>query len=217
MSRDVHVRICERLGVRFPRATRRNLYVGSQAAGRSLMAKLTVWLKDHLKVRVNEAKSAVARPWERKFLGYGLTRAGKLKIAAPSIVRLKAAIREALRSARGRSLATTIRLLNPQLTGWMAYFRLTETKSALEDLDGWIRRKLRCLLWRQWKRVRTRARRLIARGLDRVRAWQSATNGRGPWWNSGASHMHAAYPKAWFDVQGLASLVDTRWRLQVAS
>jgi RNA-directed DNA polymerase len=194
-----------------------NIYVGSEASGRSLMAKLTVWLKEHLKLTVNEAKSAVARPWERKFLGYGLTRAGKLKVAAPSIVRFKGAVREALRSACGRSLAATIRRLNPKLTGWMAYFRLTETKRALEDLDGWIRHKLRCLLWRQWKRVYTRARRLLARGLDRQRAWQSATNGRGPWWNSGASHMHAAFPKAWFDAKGLASLVDTHWRLQRAS
>jgi RNA-directed DNA polymerase len=193
-----------------------NIYVGSEAVGRSLMAKLTVWLKEHLKLAVNEAKSAVARPWERKFLGYGLHR-GKLTIAAPSIARFKAAVREALRGARGRSLATTIRRLNPKLAGWMAYFRLTETKRALEDLDGWIRRNLRCLLWRQWKRVYTRARRLIARGLDRPRAWQSATNGRGPWWNSAASHMHAAFPKAWFEAQGLASLVDTHQRLQVAS
>ena len=194
-----------------------NIYVASEAAGRSLMAKLTLWLKDKLKLTVNEAKSAVARPWERKFLGYGLTRIGKLKIANPSIVRLKGAIREALRGARGRSLAAVIGKLNPQLIGWTAYFRLTETKRALEDLDGWIRRKLRCLLWRQWKRLATRASRLIARGLDRTRAWQSATNGRGPWWNSGASHMHLAFPKAWFDAKGLASLVDTHRRLQVTS
>lgn len=195
-----------------------NIYVGSEAAGCSLMVKLTVWLKRHLKLAVNEAKSAVARPWGRKFLGYGLTRARKLKIATPSLVRFKGAIREALRSARGRSLAAVIGHLNPKLAGWMAYFRLTETKRALEDLDGWIRHKLRCLMWRQWKRVYTRARHLIAaRALDRTRAWQSATNGRGPWWNSGASHMHAAFPKAWFDAQGLASLVDTHRRLQVTS
>jgi RNA-directed DNA polymerase len=194
-----------------------NIYVASEAAGRSLMAKLTVWLKAHLKLTVNEAKSAVARPWERKFLGYGLTRVGKLKIAAPSIARLKDAVREALRGAGGRSLGTTIRQLNPKLAGWMAYFRLTETKRALEDLDGWIRRRLRCRLWRQWKRPYARARRLRSRGLDAARAWQSATNGRGPWWNSGASHMHAAFPKAWFDAQGLASLVDTHRRLQRAS
>jgi hypothetical protein len=194
-----------------------NIYVGSEAAGRALMANLTVWLKAPLKLTVNEAKSAVARPWERKFLGYGLTRVHKLKIAAPSIARLKDAVREALRGARGRSLAAVIRHLSPTLAGWMAYFRLTESRRTLEDLDGWIRHKLRCLMWRQWKRVYTRARRLIARGLDRPRAWQSATNGRGPWWNSGASHMHAAFPKAWFDAQGLASLVDTHRRFQVTS
>jgi RNA-directed DNA polymerase len=194
-----------------------NIYVGSEAAGRSLMAKLTVWLKEHLKLAVNEAKSAVARPWERKFLGYGLTRVRKLKIAAPSIARLKDAVREALQGAGGRSLAAVIRDLNPKLAGWTAYFRFIETKRALEDLDGWIRRRLRCRLWRQWKRPYARARRLMSRGLDRQRAWQSATNGRGPWWNSGASHMHAAYPKAWFDAQGLVSLVDTHRRLQRAS
>jgi RNA-directed DNA polymerase len=171
-----------------------NIYVASEAAGRSLMATLTVWLKEHLKLTVNDAKSAVARPWERKFLGYGLTRVRKLKIAAPSIARLKEAVREALRGAGGRSLAAVIRQLNPQLAGWTAYFRLTETKRALEDLDGWIRRRLRCLVWRQWKRPYTRARRLMSRGLDQARAWQSATNGRGPWWNSGASHMHGKRP-----------------------
>ena len=194
-----------------------NIYVGSEAAGRALMANLTVGLKARLRLTVNEAKSAVARPWERKFLGYGLSRVHKLKIAAPSIARLKDAVREALRGARRRSLAAVIRHLSPTLAGWMAYFRLTESRRTLEDLDGWIRHKLRCLMGRQWKRVYTRARRLIARGLDRPRAWQSATNGRGPWWNSGASHMHAAFPKAGFDAQGLPSLVDTHRGFQVTS
>lgn len=94
-----------------------NIYVGSEAAGRAIMAKLTAWLKAHLKLTLNEASSAVARPWERKFLGYGLTGNGRLKIAAPSIERFKAKVGEALQSARGRSLGTTIRQLNATLTG----------------------------------------------------------------------------------------------------
>ena len=113
-----------------------------------------------------------------------------------------------------RNLDETIAALNPVLRGWTSYFRLTEVKGVLEDLDGWIRRKLRCLLWRQWKRPVTRNKRLQARGLDGTRAWRSASNGRGPWWNAGASHMNAAYPKKCFDVLGLVSLLDTQRRFQ---
>ncbi len=91
----------------------------------------------------------------------------------------------------------------------MAYFKLTETKQALEVLDGWIRRKLRCILWRQWKRPYTRAKNLIKAGLKEERAWRSACNQRGPWWNSGASHMNQAFPKSFFDRLGLVSLLDT--------
>ncbi len=95
-----------------------------------------------------------------------------------------------------------------------SYFRLTEVKGVLQDLDGWIRRKLRCLLWRQWKRPATRNKRLQARGLDGTRAWKSTSNGHGPWWNAGASHMNAAYPKRFFDALGLVSLLDTQRRFQ---
>jgi hypothetical protein len=84
----------------------------------------------------------------------------------------------------------------------------------LEELDGWIRHKLRCMLWRQWKRPYTRAKNLMKAGLKEERAWQSACNQRGPWWNSGASHMNQAFPKSFFDRQGLVSLLDTTRRLQ---
>src|SRR6266496_2293832 len=129
-------------------------------------------------------------------------------------LKLTVNVREELRSARGRSLAATIQRLNPMLRGWAAYFKLTETKRALEERDGWIRHKLRCVLWRQWKRPSARERNLMQRGLTADRAWRSATNGRGPWWNAGASHMHAACPKSWFDTLGLVSLLDTVQRLQ---
>jgi len=121
-------------------------------------------------------------------------------------------VRERLRVGRGRSLAATIGELTGLLRGWMNYFRLTEVKGVLDDLDGWIRRKLRCLLWRQWKRVITRAKSLMKRGLGKQRAWQSATNGRGAWWNAGASHMNSTYPKSYFNRMGLVSLVDTHRR-----
>lgn len=120
----------------------------------------------------------------------------------------------AVLAARGRNLATFITELRPILRGWVNYFRLAEVKGVFEELDGWIRRKLRCILWRQWKRTVTRAKNLMRRGLDDVRAWKSATNGRGPWWNSGASHMHACYPKSYFDKLGFVSLLNQLQRLQ---
>jgi RNA-directed DNA polymerase len=193
-----------------------NIYVSSERAGMGLLHSLTGFLAERLKLKVNQAKSAVARPWRRKFLGYSLTghQKPKLRIAATSIERLTEKVNVLLRGARGRSLGTTIQTLNPLLRGWAAYFKLAETKRTLEERDGWIRHKLRCLLWRQWKRSYTRARNLMQRGLTEERAWRSATNGRGPWWNAGARHMNAAFPKSWFDHLGLVSLLDTVQRLQ---
>ena len=121
---------------------------------------------------------------------------------------------DVLKGARGRSLTYTIVELNPVLRGWAAYFKLTETKQALEDTDGWIRHKLRCILWRQWKRPYTRAKNLMKAGLTDERAFRSAFNQRGPWWNRGASHMNQAFPKSFFDRLGLVSLLDTTRRLQ---
>ena len=196
-----------------------NIYVGSERAGGELLASLTGWLWQALKLKVNRAKSAVAQPWQRKFLGYSMTwhSAPKLRIAKHSLERLTEKVRELLRKSRGRSLAVTIDVLNPVLRGWAAYFRLTETKRALEERDGWVRRKLRCLLWRHWKRPYARARNLMQRGLREERAWRSACNQRGPWWNAGASHLHVAFPKSWFDQRGLVSLLDTVQRLQRVS
>jgi group II intron reverse transcriptase/maturase len=193
-----------------------NIYVKSQASGERVMASITRFLANTLKLKVNAAKSAVSHPWERKFLGYSLTRhkTPKLKIAPSSLKRLEDKIRDVLQGAQGRRLTRVIDELNPILRGWMAYFKLTETKKVLEELDGWIRRKLRCMLWRQWKRPYTRARNLMKAGLEEERAFRSAFNQRGPWWNSGASHMNRAYPKSFFDRSGLVSLLDTMRRLQ---
>jgi RNA-directed DNA polymerase len=196
-----------------------NVYVASRAAGERLLASLTRFLAERLKLKVNEAKSAVARPWERSFLGYSVTahRQPRLRLPASSLRGLVARVRGELRRGRGRSLAATLQTLAPLLRGWAAYFRLVETKGGLEALDQWLRRRLRCLLWRQWKRPLARARGLMRAGLPEARAWRSATNGRGPWWNSGASHMNAAFPKAWFDRLGLVSVLGTVRRLQSLS
>ena len=127
--------------------------------------------------------------------------------------RLKKKIKEQTRRGRGRSLKKVIEEMNPLLRGWMQYFRLSAVKLLFEDLDGWIRRRMRCILWKQWKRTYTRATNLIRRGLDEQRAWRSATNGRGPWWNAGASHMNEACPKKFFESLGLVSLLNEHRRL----
>jgi RNA-directed DNA polymerase len=196
-----------------------NIYVRSRAAGERVMASLTRFLADTLKLTVNATKSAVAPPWERTFLGYSVTvhKAPRLRLAPRSRQRLVARVRQLLAAGRGRRLARTIQDLNPVLRGWAAYFQLTESKRVLEELDGWVRRKLRCLLWRQWKRPYTRARQLMKAGLAEERAFRSAFNQRGPWWNSGASHLNHAFPKAFFDRLGLVSLLGTVRRLQCVS
>jgi RNA-directed DNA polymerase len=210
----------ERRGLAFCRyADDSNVYVRSKTAAEHAMARLTSFLEGKLKLRINAAKSAVARPWERKFLGYGLTaqRAPKLCIARSSIQRLKGRVRELMGMGRGRSLVHTIAELNSLLRGWINYFKLTQTKRVLEELDGWMRRRLRCLLWRQWKRRDQRVKMLRQRGVTAEAARRSATNGRGPWWNAGARHMNVAYPKRFFDALGLVSLLDTRQRFSVLS
>lgn len=196
-----------------------NVYVGSRAAGERVMVAITEFLEKSLKLRVNAGKSAVARPWQRKFLGYSMTwhQKPKLKIAEPSRQRFADKVRKALKAGRSQNLKRVIEALNPLLRGWMAYFRLTEVKGVLEELDGWIRHKLRSLLWQQWKRAYRRAQNLMRSGIDKARAWQSALNGRGPWWNGGASHMNQAYPKTCFDRMGLVSLLDTQQRFQSVS
>jgi RNA-directed DNA polymerase len=193
-----------------------NIYVRSKRAGERVMASVSRFLERRLKLKLNQAKSAVDRPWNRKFLGYSMTwqQKPKLKVAAESVERMKGKLRTLFRMGRGRNLQRLIREeLSPLLRGWMNYFRLTEVKGILEEMDGWIRRKLRTVIWRQSQRVWPRVRLLMRHGLSEERACRSATNGRGPWWNSGASHMNEAFPKADFDRLGLVSLLDQQRRL----
>lgn len=193
-----------------------NIYVASEAAAQHAMQQMVEYLEGRLKLKVNLAKSACARPWERKFLGYSVTRHRdpRIKVAESSIKRLKDKTRELVRTGRGRSLKTTIESLNPVLRGWMSYFRLTQVKGILQELDMWLRHRLRCILWKQAKRPYARARMLMKRGITEERAWRSATNQRGSWWNSGASHMNDAFRKKFFDQMGLVSLMNVYQRFQ---
>lgn len=186
-----------------------NIYVHTQRAGERVRESITIFLSKRLRLKVNEAKSAVDRPWKRKFLGYTMTmdKEPRSRASIQSIGKLKDTLRAIFRSGRGRNIGRLItEELNPVIRGWGNYFSLSRVKKIPEELDYWIRRKLRCILWRQMKRAGTRGKRLIKLGLDEVRAWVSATNGRGPWWNAGASHMNHAYPITYFNKLGLVNL-----------
>ncbi|WP_395338013.1 group II intron reverse transcriptase/maturase [Ningiella sp. W23] len=208
----------ERRGHKFCRyADDCNIYVKSERAGHRVLKSVTSFLESTLKLKVNKEKSDVGRPWQRKFLGYSVCHRKqnvRLRIAPAVQMRFKKDVKHTLRSARGWSIHRTVEKLNLKLRGWITYFRHIDVKKVLLDLDGWLRRHLRKILWRQWKRVHTRIKRLIGLGIDEARAATSATNGSGPWFNSGASHMNQALPKKFFDSLGLISLMDYYHRLK---
>ncbi|MNH01894.1 Group II intron-encoded protein LtrA [compost metagenome] len=206
----------ERRGHRFVRyADDANIYVRSHRSGERVLASVERFLKQRLKLTVNRNKSQVARAWSCSYLGYGMSRhrQPRLRVAAMNLARLRGRLRELLRGVRGRKMARIIGRLNPVLRGWASYFKLSQSKRPLEELDGWVRHKLRCVIWRQWKQPSTRVRNLIRLGLSEERACKSAFNGRGPWWNSGAPHMNQALPKKLWDRLGLVSILDTINRL----
>ncbi len=201
----------ERRGHKFVRyADDCNIYVCSRRAGERVLDGIERFLSEKLRLTVNRAKSAVDRPWNRKFLGYTFTHhyQPKFKVSPESVKRFKGRLREELRKARGRNVRSVLAKLQPVLIGWVSYYRKSEVKQTFEDIDQWLRRKLRAIYWRQWKRRYKRARELIRLGIDRVRAWVSVSNGRGPWWNAGASHMNQALPTRYFTQLGLISLVQ---------
>jgi RNA-directed DNA polymerase len=201
----------ERRGHKFVRyADDCNIYVRSRRAGERVLDGVERFLREKLRLIVNRAKSAVDRPWNRKFLGYTFTHhhQPKFKVSPESVKRFKGRLREELRKARGRNVRTVLAKLQPVLIGWVSYYRKSEVKKTFEELDQWLRRKLRAIYWRQWKRRHKRARELIRLGIDRVRAWVSVSNGHGPWWNAGASHMNQALPTRYFTQLGLISLVQ---------
>jgi RNA-directed DNA polymerase len=207
----------ERRGHAFVRyADDSNVYLASCKAAEHAFEVLRCFLERELKLTINPDKSAVARATERDFLGYGLAQRarGQLKVAAASVRRMRGRVKDVLRRTRGQTLAATIDALNPLLRGWANYFRWAELKSVWQELDSWLRRRLRCRIWRYAKLPGARARLLRQRGLPAERAWRSATNGRGAWWNARAPHMTYAFPKAYFDHMGLVSLVDTHRRFQ---
>jgi RNA-directed DNA polymerase len=188
------------------------IYVGSERTAKRVMLSLTNFIERKLRLKVNKEKSAIDRPWKRQFLGYSFTmdKQTRIKVSKKSLKRLKSKVKEKMRKGRGRNLKKFIsKSLNPLLRGWMIYFSASETKGFTKGLDSWVRRHLRKIKWRQWKRPWTRKEKLIRRGLKEEQAVMSSFNQRGAWWNAGASHMNLAFPKSYFDKLDLVSLVQT--------
>jgi len=178
-----------------------NIYVKSERAGSRVLESIGNWLETKLRLKVNKEKSAVSRPSKRKFLGFSFTGALHPLIRVPkeTVRRFRKKLKILFRQGRGRNVERFIRYtLNPVLRGWANYFRLSETKLFAKDLDRWVRRRLRLILWRQWKRSWTRKEKLMKLGLGEEHAIRSAFNGFGPWWNSGSSHMNLALPVIYF-------------------
>jgi len=199
----------ERRGHKFCRyADDCNIYVQSQAAGERVLASVTTFLEQKLRLRVNRDKSAVAFVLERKFLGHRLLPGGGLGIAPQSLDRARERVRQITRRNRGVSLAEVIGELNPFLNGWVSYFRHAACKSHLQRMDEWIRRKLRCLRLKQRKRAGPIAEFLHQLGVPKWRAWIGALSGKGWWRQSGSPPAMEGMNKAWFESLGLVSLVQ---------
>ena len=183
-----------------------NIYVRSMAAGQRVMASVTRFLEDKLKLRVNREKSAVAPVGERKFLGYRLISNGRLGISPKSVLRAKQRIREITRRNRGVSFAQVINELNLFIRGWINYYRLAACRVELSLLDAWIRRKLRCYRLKQCKRGPAIARLLKQLGVAEAPAHRVAASGKGWWRLALTKSVHAAMSTKWFANQGLLSL-----------
>lgn len=202
----------ERRGLRFVRyADDCNIYVRSRRAGERVMQSITRFLTGKLKLKVNASKSAVARPAERKFLGFSFTRGRrpKRRIAPGSLSRFKRRIRELTKRNRGVSLERMVAELRRYLTGWRGYFGFCETPAVLRDLDSWIRRRLRCFQWKQWKLGHTRFAELRRRGVGKDLAAQTAGSSRGLWHLSRSPALSIALSGAYFDSLGLPRLNET--------
>jgi RNA-directed DNA polymerase len=208
---DVLDKELEKRGHRFVRyADDCNIYVRSQRAGERVMAGIEGFLAKRLKLKVNKAKSAVAKPSVRKFLGFSFTggKEPRRRIAPQVLARFKAKVRELTRRTRGQSLTQIAKGLSTYLIGWRGYFGFCQTPSVLRRLDEWLRRRLRAIAWKQWRRGPTRFAELRRCGVGRDLAAQTAGSPHGPWRLANSPALAIAMPIAFFRSLGLASVAD---------
>ncbi len=187
-----------------------NIYVASERAGKRVMRSVTSFIQRRLKLKVNETKSAVARPQERKFLGFSFTGGAepKRRIAPKALLRCKRRVRELTRRAQGVSLQQMTKDLSNYLGGWKGYFGYCQTPSVLQRLEEWIRHRLRSVIWKQWKRGAVRFARLRQRNVGRDLAAQTAGSPHGSWRLANRPALQCAFPVAYFDALGLPRLLD---------
>jgi RNA-directed DNA polymerase len=201
----------ERRGHRHVRyADDSNIYVRSECAGHRVMVSITRFITERLKLKVNEAKSAVARPQDRKFLGFSFTSGPEVRraIAPKALTRFKDKIREITRQAKGKSIETTVKRLATYMVGWRGYFGFCETPEVLIGLIRWVRLRLRCALWRQWKTPRRRRAALLQLGVRTRLASNTASSGRGPWYLARSKALSVGASNAYFRSLGLPSLFE---------
>jgi len=199
----------ERRGHRFVRyADDCNIYVRSKRAGRRVLRSISRFLNCHLKLSVNEAKSAVDRPWKRQFLGFTLSSRQNRRISLKAIKRFKDRIREITSRTRGRRIEVIVKELRRFMLGWHAYFNFTEVRHVLKELDSWVKRRLRCYLWKQWGRRGYRELRKL--GVSRDLAWNTSKSAHGPWRLSRSPGLAFALPAKYFARLGLPRLFVKR-------
>jgi RNA-directed DNA polymerase len=206
---DEFDRELERRGHRFARyADDCNIYVRSRRAGERVMESLKRFITAKLKLKVNESKSAVAEPRERKFLGFSFTsgESPKRRIAPKAVKRFKERVRELTRRTRGIGIERMAKELTLYLRGWIGYFGKCQTPSVLKSLEEWMRRRLRSVIWKQWKRGTVRYRELRKRGVDSALAAKTAGSAHGPWRLAISPGLALALPNAYFDSLGIPKL-----------
>jgi RNA-directed DNA polymerase len=203
----------ERRGLRYVRyADDSNIYVRSRRAGERVMESMVRFIMRKLRLKVNQQKSAVARPWERKFLGFSFTwsREPKRRIAPKAVERFKERVREVTRRAKGVSMEQMAEELAQYLRGWIGYFGRCQTPSVLQGLEEWTRRRLRSVVWKQWKRGTVRFAELRKRGVGKGLAAQTAGSAHGPWRMANSPALTIALPNAYFVSLGIPRLTVVR-------
>lgn len=195
-----------------------HIYVRSKRAGYRVMESITNFIEKKLKLKVNKEKSAVDRPWKRKFLGFSFTfhkQNPKIRIAKESTKRFKRRIRELTSRRKSMNMGDRIEKLNQYLVGWLGYYQLAETPTIFKELDGWIRRRLRMIRWKEWKKVKTKYKNLSKHGIKEGQAWEWANTRKSYWRTASSPILHRALGDQYWSDQGLKSLAhryqNKRW------
>ncbi|MDB4866627.1 MAG: ltrA [Cohnella sp.] len=201
----------ENRGLRFVRyADDSNIYVKTRKAGERVKASVTRFIESKLKLKVNQDKSAVDRPWKRKFLGFSFSweKTPKVRVAKQTLEKTKAKIKAITSRRAPKTMDQRIKELNQYLTGWCGYYALADTPSIFEGLDAWIRRRLRMCLWKQWKRPKTKVKRLISLGIPKQKAFEWGNTRKGYWRIANSPILHRTLDNRFWKSEGLVSLTD---------